>query len=108
MKVNKDSLTMAAHAREFLEKEGYALPDAWGGKAKLSYTLLLLLHAAPPSILPKGVRAVVTWLECEKMACTANTIAAAVLCKIDLALESMEKAVDQVQGAALDTRTAVD
>ena len=55
MKANKDLLTMAAHAREFLEKEGYAPPDARGGRAKLSYMLLLLLHAAPPSIPPKGL-----------------------------------------------------
>ena len=99
MKANKDSLTMAAHMREFLEKEGYALLDVWGGRAKLSYMLLLLLHAAPPSILPKGIRAVVTLLECEEMTCTADTIAAAVLHKIDPVFKLMEKAVNQAQGA---------
>jgi len=38
-----------AQAREYLEKEGYALPDVQGGRAKLSYMLLLLLHAVPLS-----------------------------------------------------------
>ena len=58
IKLNKDLLTVAAQVREYLEKEGYAPPDVWVGRAKLSYTLLLLLHTAPPSILPKGIRAV--------------------------------------------------
>jgi len=108
MKANKDSLTTAAHVREFLEKEGYALPNTRGGRAKLSYTLLLLLHAAPPSILPKGIRAVATLLEREETMRTAETIAAAVLRKVDLVLELLEKAVDQAQGAASDTRSAAD
>jgi len=30
MKANKESLTMVAHMRDYLEKEGYALPDMWG------------------------------------------------------------------------------
>jgi len=108
MKVNKESLTTVPHAREYLEKEGYALPDTWRGRAKLSYMLLLLLHAAPPSILPKGIRAVMTLLEHEETAHTADTIAAAVLRKIDLVFDLMEKAVNQVQGVASDTRTAAD
>src|SRR5882724_10042082 len=60
IKMNKDSTTMAVQVQEFLEKEGYALPDARGGKAMLSYTLLLLLHPAPPNLLSKGIRAVTT------------------------------------------------
>src|SRR5882724_8953934 len=63
MEANKDLLTMVAHLREYLEKEGYTPPDVQGGRAKLSYMLLLLLHAAPPIILPKGIRAVMTLLE---------------------------------------------
>jgi len=55
MKANKDSLATAAHAREFLEKEGYAPPDARGCRAKLSYMLLLLLHAAPQASSQKGL-----------------------------------------------------
>jgi len=106
--MNKDSLATAAQAREYLEKEGYAPLDVQGGKAKLSYMLLLLLHAAPPSILPKGIRAVTTLLECEETTCTAEAVAATIMHKIDPALESMEKAADQAQGAASDTRMAVD
>jgi len=104
-KMNKDSLTMAAQAREYLEKEGYALPDAWGGRAKLSYMLLLLLHAVPLSILPKGIRAVATLLECKETMCTAEAVTATVMQKIDPALKSMEKAADQAQGAASEQKT---
>jgi len=99
---------MAAQAREYLEKEGYAPLDMWGSKAKLSYTLLLLLHAVPLSILPKGIRAVATLLECEEKAHTTDIITATILRKIDPALESLEKVADQAQGAASDTRMAVD
>jgi len=99
---------MVAQSREYLEKEGYAKPDMWGGRAMLSYMLLLLLHTVPPSILPKGIRAVATLLECEETACTANIIAAAVLCKIDPALNSVEKAANQAQGVATDIRMVVD
>ena len=108
MKKNKDSLTMALQAREYLEKEGYAPPDEWGGRAKLSYMLLLLLHAVPPSILPKGIRAVIMLLECEETTHTTDIIAATILRKIDLVLELMGQAADQTQGAALDARKAVD
>ena len=106
--MNKDSLTMAAQVREYLEKEGYAPPDEQGGRAKLSYMLLLLLHAVPPSILHKGIRAVAMLLEHEETTCTADIIAAAVLHKIDPELESMGQAADQIQGAASDARKAVD
>src|SRR5882724_9224623 len=82
--------------------------DKWGGRAKLSYMLLLLLHAAPPSILAKGIRAVATLLECEENTHTTDIIAATVLCKIDPVLESMGQAADQTQGAASDTRKAAD
>src|SRR5882724_13026572 len=98
--MNKDLLATAAQAREYLEKEGYALPDAWGGMAKLSYMLLLLLHAVPLSVLPKGIRAVGALLEREEAGCTADVIAAAVLHKIDSALGSMGKAAEQAQGVA--------
>jgi len=54
-----------------------------GGKAKLSYVLLLLLYAAPQSILPNGIRAVATLLEREETTCTAEAIAAAIMRKID-------------------------
>ena len=61
------------------------------GKAKLSYTLLLLLHAVPPSILPKGIRAVATLLECKETMRTTEVVAATIMRKIDPALESLEK-----------------
>src|SRR5882724_9040272 len=79
IKMNKDSTTTAAQVREFLEKEGYAPPDARGGRAMLSYTLLLLLHAAPPNLLSKGIRAVTTLMECEEAGRSAETIVAAVM-----------------------------
>jgi len=107
-KKNKDSLTMVLQVREYLEKEGYAPLDEWGGRAKLSYMLLLLLHSMPPSILPKGIRAVVMLLECEENTCSADAIATAVLCKIDPVLESMGQAADQTKGSASDARKVAD
>ena len=74
----------------------------------MSYMLLLLLHAVPPSILPKGIRAVATHLECKENACSTDDIATAVLCKIDPVLESMGQAADQTKGAASDARKAAD
>jgi len=44
-------------------------------------------------------------LECEETTCTTEAVAATIMRKIDLALESLEKAADQAQGAASDTRT---
>ena len=70
--------------------------------------LLLLLHTAPPSILPKGIRAVATLLEHEETMHTTEAVAAAIMHKIDMALESMEKAANQAQGTASETRTAAD
>jgi len=70
--------------------------------------LLLLLHAAPPSILLKGIRAVTTLLEHEETAHTTDAITAAILHKIDLVLESLEKVADQAQGMESDTRMVVD
>ena len=108
MKLNKDLVATAVQAREYLEKEGYTSPDARGGRAKLSYMLLLLLHAVPLSVLPKGIRAVAALLEREEAGCTADVIAAAVLHKIDLVLNSIGKAAKQTQGAASDTRLVAD
>ena len=41
--MNKDSLTMAAQVREYLEKEGYAPPDkqGWQGQAELHATAVI-------------------------------------------------------------------
>ena len=41
-KLNQDVMASAKMAREFLERQGYALPDAQGNRVSLSYTLLLL------------------------------------------------------------------
>ena len=108
MKLNKDLIMTVAQVREYLEKEGYAPLNMWGGRAKLSYMLLLLLHAAPPSVLPKGIRVVVMLLECEEAERTADTITYAILHKIDSALGSMGKAAKQTEGMALDTRLVAD
>ena len=106
--MNKDSTTMAVQVQEFLEKEGYALPDARGGKAMLSYTLLLLLHPAPPNLLSKGIRAVTTLMECKEARQSTETIVAMVLWKLDPVLNAIDHAVDQAQGAMADTRKAAD
>src|SRR5882672_4367497 len=108
VKMNKDSLKTAAQAHEYLEKQGYVPPDAKGGKATLSYTLLLLLHAAPPNVLPKGIRVVATLLESEEVGRTADTIVAAVMRKLDPVLELMEHTTDMEQEAIGDTRKAAD
>ena len=63
LKKNKELIKMATQVREYLEKQGYVLPDEQGGRTLLSYTLLLLLHAVTLSILPKGIRAVAMLLE---------------------------------------------
>ena len=97
MKLNKDSIMTVVQAREYLEKEGYALLDMQGGSAKLSYMLLLLLHASPPGVLPKGIRVVVMLLENEESEHTADTITYTILCKINPVLNSMGKAADQMQ-----------
>jgi len=89
VKLNQEASTSAAQAREYLEKQGYTPPDEQGGKASLSYTLLLLAHCALPSILPKAIRAVAAVLEHEEANHTADTIVAAVMRKLDPALNLM-------------------
>ena len=108
IKMNKDSTTMAAQAREFLEKEGYAPPDARGVKALLSYTLLLLLHAAPPNLLSKGIRVVATLMEHEEAGRSAETIVAIVMRKLEPVLTMIDHVAGQAQGAAADTSKATD
>jgi len=74
----------------------------------LSHTLLLLLHAAPPNLLPKGIRVVATLMEHEEARQSAKTIAAVVLQKLDPVLNAIDHVADQVQGAMVDTRKAED
>ena len=39
VKMDQDSMSSAEQAQDYLEKQGYAPPDAHSGKAALSYTL---------------------------------------------------------------------
>jgi len=54
-KINQDVLANTKLAWEYLEKQGYAPADMQGNQAMLSYSLLLLAHCAPPSVLPTGI-----------------------------------------------------
>jgi len=45
--MSHDPILSVEQAQEYLEKQGYAPPDAYGGKATLNYTLQLLAHCAP-------------------------------------------------------------
>jgi len=98
----------AAQAREYLEKQGYAPPDAQGGKAMLSYMLLLLLHCTPPNIIPKGIRAVTKLLESKEAGQTTDKIVATVMQKLDLMIEHMSRKANLAEAAISDTRLAVD
>jgi len=95
-------------SQEFLEKQGYVPLDAQGGKASLSYMLLLLVHCMPPSLLPKAISAVAAVLECEETAKTANMIVAMVMHRLYLVLDLIDHAADMAQEAVEDTRKAVD
>jgi len=108
LKMCKDSLTMAAQAQEYLEKQGYVPPDAKGGKDMLSYILLLLLHATPPNVLPNGIRGVTTLLEHEEVIQIANMIVVTVMQKLDPVLELMDHAAEMVQEADSNTRKVED
>jgi len=79
--------TNAKQAQEFLKKQGYAPTDAQGNCASLSYTLELLAHCAPSSILPKGMWAVTTLLEHEATGQSAELIALSVMKQISLLLD---------------------
>ena len=78
-KLNQDVLASTKQAREFLKKQVYAPADVQGNQASLSYTLLLLAHCAPSSILPRGIQAIVTLLEQEVATQNAETVALAVM-----------------------------
>ena len=106
LKMNKDASISAAQAQEYLEKQGYAPLDVQGSKAILSYTLLLLLHCAPPNILPKGIRAVTKLLESEEVGQTTDKIVAAIMQKLNLMIKHMGRTADLAE--VNDTRLAVD
>ena len=108
LKKNKELIKMATQVREYLEKQGYVLPDEQGGRTLLSYTLLLLLHAVTLSILPKGIRAVATLLEHEEASQTADTITAAIMSRLDPALECMALTANMVQEVVSDAMKLAD
>jgi len=101
-------MAMAAQAREFIKKQGYAPPEVQGEKGLLCYTLLLLAHCALLNIHPKTIREVATILEDEKAQCTMNTIVATVMQKLNPILNLMDHAANMTQEAANSTRTVVD
>jgi len=104
VKMNKDLLTMVAQVKEYQRRLHSTGCTGRQRQAKL-HTLIVTTCCAP---LPKGIRAVATLLEHEEAACTADIIAAIVLCKIDLVLDLMGKVADQAQDAASDTRMVAD
>jgi len=101
-------MASAMQAQEYLEKQGYTLPDMQGGKAALSYTLWGLAHCMPSAILPKSLRAVAIILEHKEASNVANTIVAAVMHKLDPLLDLMDHAANVMQVAVKDTRMVVD
>jgi len=107
-KINQDVLANAKQAREYLEKQGYAPADAQGNQATLSYSLLLLAHCAPPSVLPKGIQAIAALLEQEAVAQNAELIAQAVMRQIGLLLDLTEHAAETINIATKQTRQATD
>ena len=108
MKLNQDILVNAKQAQEYLEKQGYALADAQGNRTSLSYTLLLLAHCAPPSILPKGMRAVATLLELETADQSAKIIATSVMNRINPLLDLTLHTTETIEETTKHTRQAAD
>jgi len=106
--MDQDSLSSAEQAQNYLEKQGYAPPNIHGGKAALSYTLQLLAHCAPSTILPRVLKVVAIILEHELANDTAHTIADSVLHKLGLMLLLMDHVMDTMQEAVEDTRKAAD
>jgi len=107
-KLNQDVLSSEKQAWEFLERQGYAPTDVQGNQALLSYTLLLLAHCVPPSILPKGIRAVATLLEQEVAAQNTELIAIAIMRQISLLLDLSNHAAEIIDEATKHTQQAAD
>jgi len=95
-------------AKEFLERQGYTPTGAQGNRASLSYTLLLLSHYAPPSVLPKGMQVVATLLEQEAANQCTEMVTATVMSRLHPILDKMELAVENIQGATEGTWQAAD
>src|SRR5882724_3252992 len=98
-RINQDALTSAMQACEYLEKQGYAPPDANGSRESLSYTLLLLTHCAPSNTLPKGIRAVVTLLDHKEVMRNSDRITVAIMHSLDPMIDSMNKVAVLLQEA---------
>jgi len=92
MKILKESMETAEHARDYLNKQGYTLKDVQGDRATLSHTLLLLAHHTPSNILLKGVRAVATILEQETIVKMADMVIANVMAQLNPIFELMDNA----------------
>jgi len=107
-RLNQDLMSSMAQAHEYLEKLGYAPTDAWGEKATLSHTLLLLALSALANILQKGFQAVATILEQDATVQMANTVITNVMTRLDPVLALMDDAADRMQEASMETRMAVD
>jgi len=94
-------------AREFLVGEGYMLADIQDDKVSLAHVPLLITHCTPASMLHKGVQAVMTLLEHEVASKSAETLAAAVMRRVNPLTDLMEHSAEVVQYMAMDTRKAV-
>ena len=92
MKILKESMETAEQARDYLDKQGYALKDVQGDRAMLSHTLLLLTHHALSKILPKGIRAVATILEQETIVKMAVAVITNVMAQLNPIFELMDNA----------------
>ena len=91
--MNQDSMTSSAQDQEYLEKQGYLLPDAQGSEAMLTH-----LHPAAagplhsPDYPPQAMRVVTIILEHEEASNATNTIA--VMHKLNPVLDLMDHAAD--------------
>jgi len=99
---------MATQAHEYVEKQGYAPPDANSSRASLSYILLLLIHSAPSNTLPKGIRAVVTLLDHKEVMRNSDRITVAIMHSLDPMINSVNQVAILTQEAVGETRRAVD
>jgi len=91
-------------ARDFLVGEGYMPVDMWDDKGSLAHVLLLLAHCALASVLHKGVQAVTTLLEHKVASKSAETLAAAVMGRVNPLTNLIEQSAEAIQDAATDTK----
>jgi len=91
-----------------LGKAWICAADAQGNKASLVYSLLLLAHCAPSSILPKGIRAVATLLELETMTQCTEAVLLHVMKRLDPFLAIVEHMAEIVEEATVEARQAAD